>query len=74
MLLAVAVVLAAGRLAGSLRRLLPEPDRRRRRRRGCAEHGNVPVLSNNSEDWYVLTGLPAADLPRTIEATHVRRP
>ena len=34
-----------------------------------AEHGNLPVLSNNSEDWYVVTGLPAADLPRTIEAT-----
>ena len=36
-----------------------------------AEHGDLPVLSNNSEDWYVVTGLPAADLPRTIEATTV---
>jgi hypothetical protein len=33
------------------------------------EHGDLPVLSNNSEDWYVVTGRPAADLPRTIEAS-----
>ena len=34
-----------------------------------AEHGDLPVMSNNSEDWYVRTGVPAADLPRSIEAT-----
>ena len=34
-----------------------------------AEHGDPPVMSNNSEDWYVRTGVPAADLPRSIEAT-----
>ena len=33
------------------------------------DHGDLPVLSNNSEDWYVVTGIPAADLPRTIEAS-----
>ncbi|MGI9053234.1 MAG: hypothetical protein ACR2HQ_11400 [Ilumatobacteraceae bacterium] len=32
-----------------------------------ADRGDPPVLSNNSEDWFVRTGVPAADLPRTIE-------
>jgi hypothetical protein len=30
------------------------------------------VLSNNSEDWYVRTGRPAADLPRTREPSTLR--
>ena len=34
-----------------------------------AEHGDLPVLSNNSDDWYLHTGIPAADLPRGAEAT-----
>jgi hypothetical protein len=38
-----------------------------------SEHGNRPVLSNISEGWYMLTGVPAADLPRTVEPTTLVR-
>jgi hypothetical protein len=68
---APALVLAAVVLAGGW----PGPDALRPRSGELAvdswlhEHGDLPVLSNNSEDWYVVTGIPAADLPRTIEAS-----
>jgi hypothetical protein len=38
-----------------------------------AAHGSLPVLSNQSDTWYTQTGRPAADLPRTIEASTLRR-
>ena len=65
--LAVVVVLAAPGWPGP-RQLKPERDQLAVEP-WLAEHGNLPVLSNNSEDWYVRTGVPAADLPRGIEAT-----
>jgi hypothetical protein len=36
-------------------------------------HGSFPVMSNQSDVWYTQTGIPAADLPRTIEASTLRR-
>ena len=32
-------------------------------------HGSPPVLSNLSDNWYTQTGVPAADVPRTVEAS-----
>ena len=65
--LALVAALAAGGGFGP-RALQPRPDELAVEP-WLDQRSDPPVLSNNSDDWYTLTGIPAADLPRGAEAT-----